>query len=83
MRTEFIITPVANGWILSIPSLHNENSEVVNMMTTLAEKITNPDRISEVDAVKPEMVRDKTIFVFKEFLDVLRFLEKQINTEPS
>ena len=76
MRTEITLTPVANGWIVSIPSLHNENDQALAMMIKMAKTITGDE--VETSEKKPDVTRDNSIFIFDDFEKVLAFLAKQI-----
>lgn len=82
MCTEFIISPVSNGWMVSIPSLgYNDYDPTGGMIKALPEmmkRMTDPDYVTTEEVKKEPMHRNKSVFVFSSIEEVLAFLAKQI-----
>ena len=83
MCTEFIISPVSNGWMVSIPSLQfqegfDPTGGMLKMIPGIMKQITDPDSVEESKSEKPSMMRNKSVFVFSTIEEVLAFLAKQI-----
>lgn len=85
MCTEFIISPVSNGWMVTIPSLQFDSSYdptggMLKMIPGIFKRINDPDALPDDAAPekKPEMMRNKSVFVFSSIEEVLAFLAKQI-----
>lgn len=82
MNTEIIISPVANGWMISIPSLSVNDDPTGGMLKVLPgilKHMQDPEAvIEEKEKEKQPMVRNQSVFVFDSFEKVLAFLAKQI-----
>lgn len=90
--TEIIITPVNNGWIVTLPqAVHNEISSMIpqmiksiksalpgggNEIQDIIDK-ANENQAAELD--QPPFVRDQNMYIFTRFVDVLSFLKVQID----
>lgn len=87
--TEIIITPVNNGWIVTLPqAVHSEISSMIPQMIK-GIKSALPgggneiqdiiDKANEQQADPPPFVRDQNMYIFTRFADVLAFLKVQID----
>lgn len=83
MCTEFIISPVSNGWMVSIPSLgfndYDPTGGMLKALPRMFKKMQDPEAEDlEPEADKSPMLRNKSVFVFSSIEEVLAFLAKQI-----
>lgn len=85
MNTEITISPVANGWLVSIPTLqmnyYDPTGGMLAKLPGILKKIQDPEAFEETENAteqKPPMSRNKSLFVFADFEHVLAFLAKEI-----
>lgn len=90
--TEIIISPVNNGWVVTLPEAHSQ-TELSSMIPQMIKGIKSAlpggeneiqriiDKANEraADVEPPAFVRDNNVYVFTTFEKVLAFLKVQID----
>lgn len=85
MCTEFIISPVSNGWTVTIPSLQFDESYdpsggMMKMIPGIVKAFQGDNDLpdQEQKPEKPVIMRNKAVYVFDSIEKVLAFLAKEI-----